>query len=188
MLRGGVTRGQTTLTSELQDQAVGWSAGIQPHLYAQVLYSKLSLTLGITWSFEPISEVLQSFNLCGDICHHLTIVLGAINLLRGFFFFLIFVCKRSTLGKVRRELPWGGGEGGETDLQLARVDRLKRLQKQATMSLTLSEELSECLPEVLSECLPEKLSECLPEELTECLPGELTKGHTEELSLNKFEQ
>ena len=103
-----------------------------------MLYSKLFLTLGVTWSFEPIFEVLQGLQLCGNICQHFTIGLNAVNLLRGFFFFVIFVCKRSTVQKVRRKVVWGGGPGQQA-LPLTRVEHARLVTKQSTLSSTLSE-------------------------------------------------
>ena len=68
----------------------------------QVLYAKLFLVLGLTWSFEPLSELLRSQGMCGQVCSNIAVGVNAVNLLRGVAMFVIFVCKRSCLEKIWR--------------------------------------------------------------------------------------
>ena len=73
-------------------------------LVFQVLYAKLFLVLGLTWSFEPLSELLRSQGMCTQVCSNINVAVNAINLLRGVAMFVIFVCKRSCLEKIWRFL------------------------------------------------------------------------------------
>ena len=70
----------------------------------QALYSKLFLVLGLTWTFEPLNELLRSHGLCAQVCSNIGVAVNAVNLLRGVAMFVIFVCKRSCLEKVSRFL------------------------------------------------------------------------------------
>ena len=70
----------------------------------QALYSKLFLVLGLTWTFEPLNELLRSQGLCAQVCSNIGVAVNAVNLLRGVAMFVIFVCKRSCLEKVSRFL------------------------------------------------------------------------------------
>ena len=74
----------------------------------QVLCCKLFFVLGILWSIESVHFFLHKHY--GAPCEDLNFikvvfrVIDCCNILRGFFFFLIFVCKRDVLMKIRRLL------------------------------------------------------------------------------------
>merc|ERR1719186_2553692 len=70
-----------------------------------VLYTKLFLVMGVLWICETIHYYVHS---CHDDNSSITPteiffrIIDAINLLRGFIFFLIFVCKADILKKLRK--------------------------------------------------------------------------------------
>ena len=72
---------------------------------SKVLYTKLFLILGILWMFSTIHYILHS-NHPDGFCHYsnnLEVffrVIDSLNLLRGFFMFVIFVCKENVKKKV----------------------------------------------------------------------------------------
>ena len=72
----------------------------------KVLYTKLFLILGILWMFSTIHYILHS-NHPDGLCsysNNLEVffrVIDSLNLLRGFFMFVIFVCKENVKKKVR---------------------------------------------------------------------------------------
>ena len=81
----------------------------------QVLYTKLFLILGILWMFSTIHYILHS-NHPEGLCHYsnnLEVffrVIDSLNLLRGFFMFVIFVCKENVKNKVRARFGLVRGE------------------------------------------------------------------------------
>ena len=81
----------------------------------KVLYTKLFLILGILWMFSTIHYIVHSNHpdgLCG-YCNNLEVffrVIDSLNLLRGFFMFLIFVCKENVKNKVRARFGLTRGE------------------------------------------------------------------------------
>jgi len=80
-----------------------------------VLYTKLFLILGILWMFSTIHYILHS-NHPEGLCHYsnnLEVffrVIDSLNLLRGFFMFVIFVCKENVKNKVRARFGLVRGE------------------------------------------------------------------------------
>ena len=81
----------------------------------KVLYTKLFLILGILWMFSTIHYIVHSNHpdgLCG-YSNNLEVffrVIDSLNLLRGFFMFLIFVCKENVKNKVRARFGLTRGE------------------------------------------------------------------------------
>ena len=73
-------------------------------LLLQFLYIKLFIVMGLLWLFDSLHFLLHGDHSQMDDCmtqvELMFRVLGCFNLSRGFFIFLIFVCKRSTLSKV----------------------------------------------------------------------------------------
>ena len=73
----------------------------------QVLYTKLFFVLGLLWSFEGIHAVLirEGPDFENPYLHYFFLTVDILNLLRGVFMFLIFVCKKTVLVKARK---WWG--------------------------------------------------------------------------------
>ena len=70
-----------------------------------VLYMKLFFVLGIFWILENVQFIIRSYN--GNHTGALEIfftVIDCCNMLRGFFLFLIFICKRRVKVKIKRFL------------------------------------------------------------------------------------
>ena len=70
-----------------------------------VLYSKLFIVMGISWSFECVHHLVHSDHThtqtrCYDYLELFFRLMGCLNLLRGSLIFFIFVCKDSILDKV----------------------------------------------------------------------------------------
>ena len=63
----------------------------------QVLYTKLFFVLGLLWSFEGIHAVLirDGPDFENTFLHYFFLSVDILNLLRGVFMFLIFVCKKT---------------------------------------------------------------------------------------------
>ena len=78
----------------------------------QILYGKLFFILGILWTFSFLHYLIHgnhSNTSCEDFSSYLEMffrVIDSLNLLRGFLMFLIFVCKKTVWGKVKRSLSW----------------------------------------------------------------------------------
>ena len=71
----------------------------------QILYGKLFFILGILWTFSFLHYLIHGdhSNSCEDYNTFLEIffrIIDSLNILRGFFLFLIFVCKKSVLKKM----------------------------------------------------------------------------------------
>ena len=73
----------------------------------QILYSKLFLILGILWTFSFLHYLIHgnhSNTSCEEYSSYIEIffrIIDSFNLLRGFFMFIIFVCKKNVLVKVK---------------------------------------------------------------------------------------
>ena len=70
----------------------------------QALYMKLFFLLGILWSCESIHAILHNDET--EKCHLSSLeiffrIIDSFNLLRGFFIFLIFICKKTVLTKMK---------------------------------------------------------------------------------------
>ena len=76
-------------------------------IFLQVLFSKLFAILGILWIFSCLHYLLHGNHRgmpCGQTSTKIEIffrVTDSFNLLRGFFMFVIFVCKKNVLRKAR---------------------------------------------------------------------------------------
>ena len=57
----------------------------------QILYCKLFLVFGISWSLEPVNMALSVFFNQNQVAQGFATVTSVLNLLRGFFIFLVFV-------------------------------------------------------------------------------------------------
>ena len=57
----------------------------------QILYCKLFLVFGISWSLEPVNMALSVFFNQNQVARGFATVTSVLNLLRGFFMFLVFV-------------------------------------------------------------------------------------------------
>ena len=73
----------------------------------QILYGKLFSILGILWTISFLHYMIHGdhSNSCEEYSTFLEIffrMIDGLNLLRGFFMFLIFVCKRTVWSKVVR--------------------------------------------------------------------------------------
>ena len=91
---------------------------------AQVLYTKLFFVLGLLWGLDGLHAVINEgaeFET-DSIAYYLFKGAEILNLLRGFFMFVIFVCKRSVWRKVRTwweaRLRLKAEPGGRTHLRL----------------------------------------------------------------------
>ena len=73
-------------------------------LVLQVLYTKLFFVLGLLWSFEGIHAVLirDGPDFENPFLHYFFLTVDILNLLRGVFMFLIFVCKKTVWLKMRK--------------------------------------------------------------------------------------
>ena len=73
-------------------------------VFSQFLYGKLFMVMGLLWFFDSLHFLLHGDHSQIEDCMtpvELAFrVLGCFNISRGFFIFLIFVCKRSTISKV----------------------------------------------------------------------------------------
>ena len=69
-----------------------------------VLYTKLFFVLGILWSFEGIHAVLirDGDDFENPFLRYFFLIVDILNLLRGVFMFLIFVCKKTVWLKTRK--------------------------------------------------------------------------------------
>ena len=70
----------------------------------QVLYTKLFFVLGLLWSFEGIHAVLirDGPDFENPFLHYFFLTVDILNLLRGVFMFLIFVCKKTVWVKAKK--------------------------------------------------------------------------------------
>ena len=70
----------------------------------QVLYTKLFFVLGLLWSFEGIHAVLirDGPDFENPFLHYFFLTVDILNLLRGVFMFLIFVCKKTVWLKTKK--------------------------------------------------------------------------------------
>ena len=70
----------------------------------QVLYTKLFFVLGLLWSFEGIHAVLirDGPDFENPFLHYFFLTVDILNLLRGVFMFLIFVCKKTVWVKTKK--------------------------------------------------------------------------------------
>ena len=72
----------------------------------QILYMKLFLILGILWTIETVHFFVHNhYNEPCQTNKYIKIafrVLDSCNMLRGFFFFIIFVCKQNVRIKIQR--------------------------------------------------------------------------------------
>jgi hypothetical protein len=94
----------------------------------QVLYTKLFLVLGLLWSCEAAKGVLNRVYSRTQLesslfVYYLFRATELLNLLRGFFIFLIFVCKRSVW---KAGLAWARGPGRGARLAGSRATRSSR--------------------------------------------------------------
>ena len=76
------------------------------HFIFQVLYVKLFSIPGILWTFSFLHYIVHGNHnsSCEDYSSYLEIffrLIDSINILRGFFIFLIFVCKKTVWVKVK---------------------------------------------------------------------------------------
>ena len=69
----------------------------------QILYTKLFFVLGLLWIFDAVHAVINRGADFEDTSFLYFFFKGmeVLNLLRGFFMFVIFVCKRSVWVKVK---------------------------------------------------------------------------------------
>ena len=68
-----------------------------------VLYTKLFIVMGISWTFECIHHLVHPDHThtdCYDYVELFFRLMGCLNLLRGSLIFFIFVCKDSIIDKV----------------------------------------------------------------------------------------
>jgi len=98
------TRGR--LEQEGEGGLVSREAREQLALTNQVLYTKMFLVLGLLWVFSMAHYILHGHHPRG-LCHYpsnLEVffrIVDSLNLLRGFFIFIIFVCKANVISKVK---------------------------------------------------------------------------------------
>ena len=93
------------------------------NLFFQILYTKLFFVLGLLWIFEVLSGVLMQANITfkyGSFFYIFFKITDALNLLRGFFLLLIFVCKRSVWRKIEAE--WKRRSEGSHQLRLRAIN------------------------------------------------------------------
>ena len=78
----------------------------------QALYPKLFFLLGLLWSFEGIHAILirDGPDFENPFLKAFFLTVDVLNLLRGLFIFLIFVCKKKVWSKTRR---WWRRERGK---------------------------------------------------------------------------
>ena len=79
-----------------------------------VLYTKLFIVMGISWTFECLHHLVHSDHThtqtrCYDYVELFFRLMGCLNLLRGSLIFFIFVCKDSILDKVLHKHSERGG-------------------------------------------------------------------------------
>lgn len=71
-----------------------------------ILYGKLFVVMGLLWVCECIHYILHGDHStiydCLSYPELVFRILGCFNLARGFFIFVIFVCKKSTISKISR--------------------------------------------------------------------------------------
>ena len=73
----------------------------------QILYTKLFSILGILWTFSFLHYLIHgnhSNTSCEEYSSYIEIffrIIDSFNILRGFFMFIIFVCKKNVLVKVK---------------------------------------------------------------------------------------
>merc|ERR550517_522430 len=80
-----------------------------------VLYAKLFLVFGITWSLEPLSIVLTSYNVYNIYAQVFTQSTSVLNLLRGVFMFLIFVSPAKVKTQIKQ---WKGVRKGGVERKM----------------------------------------------------------------------
>ena len=70
----------------------------------QALYTKAFFILGLLWSFEGIHAILirDGPDFQNPILDYFFLTVDILNLLRGVFMFLIFVCKKTVWLKARK--------------------------------------------------------------------------------------
>merc|ERR1719239_1199085 len=79
--RNSIIRNQNQATNELQEQ--------------MVLYCKLFLVFGISWTLEPVSLALSTFLHQNRAAQNFETTTSVLNMLRGLFMFLVFVSPKN---------------------------------------------------------------------------------------------
>ena len=94
------------VNSDTMDQLVSWTSQIMTCLILmcfQILYTKPFFVLGLLWIFDAVHAVINHGADFEDtsFLYYFFKGMEVLNLLRGFFMFVIFVCKRSVWVKVK---------------------------------------------------------------------------------------
>merc|ERR1712080_259414 len=81
-----------------------------------VLYTKLFLILGILWMASTIHYILHGSHRMGACYYNYQLeiffrFIDSLNLLRGFFMFIIFVCKKNVINNIKRKIHLYQGQG-----------------------------------------------------------------------------
>ena len=67
----------------------------------QWFHLKVFIILGLSWSMPSVHFIIHD-ELCQDMVLLFRVIDNSCNLLRGFFFFIIFVCNKNTWGKIKQ--------------------------------------------------------------------------------------
>ena len=77
----------------------------------QALYTKLFFVLGILWGSEGIHAIIHKKEDCQNSPWDVFFrAIDSLNILRGFFIFLIFICKRTVWTKITRYYKQKSGQ------------------------------------------------------------------------------
>ena len=94
-------------------------------MHFQILYMKLFIVLGLLWSCESIHFIIHDDDINGCSSSSAEVffrIIDCLNLLRGFFIFLIFVCKQNVWKKIQ---AYYRVKMGKSDIHSSAVNKVK---------------------------------------------------------------
>ena len=100
------TSSHSRINSETKEQLVSsctFRTLVNALFHLQALYMKLFFVLGILWGCEGIHAIIHNDQECQNSSLEVFFrAIDSLNILRGFFIFLIFICKRTVWTKITR--------------------------------------------------------------------------------------
>ena len=106
-------------------------------IVSQALYMKLFFVLGILWGCEGIHAIIHN----GQDCQNSSLdfffrAIDSLNILRGFFIFLIFICKRTVWTKITRYYKQKSGQSARG--RLNKPNQVKILSGNLVVNILVS--------------------------------------------------
>jgi hypothetical protein len=115
------TSTHSRINSETKEQLVSFCTFmtlVNALFVPQALYTKLFFVLGILWGCEGIHAIIHNEK---ENCQNSPLdvffrAIDSLNILRGFFIFLIFICKRTVWTKITRYYKQKSGQSARARL------------------------------------------------------------------------